>query len=106
MHHQKTLTDVVLGKGVEELTSEFAKKGHSAGFLSCTIAILYFLTIHGLETIGSSTIWRPAFRGLLADYAYPVCLETELGQMVSVIAHTSHSLGLCFGWDSHISLDR
>ena len=37
------------------------------------IAILYFLTIYGLEMLGSSTICRPWFRGLLADYAYVVC---------------------------------
>jgi hypothetical protein len=38
------------------------------------IAILYFLTIYGLERLGSSTIWKPWFRVLLADYAYVVCL--------------------------------
>lgn len=37
------------------------------------IAILYFATINGLEALGSSTIWKPAFRGVLADYAYVVC---------------------------------
>ena len=49
------------------------------------IAILYFGTIYGLETLGSSTIWKPSVRGLLADYAYVVCgmigspnLESEL----------------------------
>ncbi|GFF39868.1 putative transporter C543.05c [Aspergillus udagawae] len=36
------------------------------------IAILYFLTIYGLERLGSSTIWKPWFRGLLADYAYVI----------------------------------
>lgn len=76
---QETLTHLVLGKGVEELTSEFTARGHTAGFLSCTIAILYFLTIYALETLGSSTVWRPAFRGFLADYAYPVCFGFELG---------------------------
>lgn len=62
----------MLGKGVEELISEFTSKGYTAGFLSCVIAILYFLTIYSLETLGSSTVWRPVFRGLLADYAYVV----------------------------------
>lgn len=57
---------------MEELISEFTNKGHAAGFMSCMIAILYFLTIYSLETIGSSTAWRPDFRGLLADYAYVV----------------------------------
>lgn len=38
--------------------------------MSCMIAILYFLTIYALEMLGSSTVFRPVFRGLLADYAY------------------------------------
>ena len=38
--------------------------------MSCMIAILYFLTINGLELLGGSTVFRPVFRGLLADYAY------------------------------------
>jgi hypothetical protein len=36
------------------------------------IAILYFLTIYGLEKLGVSTIWKASVRGLIADYAYPV----------------------------------
>ncbi|KUM55965.1 hypothetical protein ACN42_g11265 [Penicillium freii] len=63
---------IYISKGVEELISEFTSKGHTAGFMSCVIAILYFLTIYSLEAIGSSTVWRPAFRGLLADYAYVI----------------------------------
>jgi hypothetical protein len=66
---------------VEELIGEFKNRGHTAGFMSCTIAILYFLTIYGLETIGSSTVWRPAFRGLLADYAYPVRSNVKANQL-------------------------
>ncbi|KAK1141532.1 hypothetical protein N8T08_008945 [Aspergillus melleus] len=46
--------------------------GSAAGFMSTMIAILYFLTIYGLEMLGSSTICRPWFRGLLADYAYVI----------------------------------
>ncbi|KAK5805961.1 hypothetical protein VI817_000219 [Penicillium citrinum] len=63
---------IYISKGVEELISEFTTKGHIAGFMSCMIAILYFLTIYSLEAIGSSTVWRPGFRGLLADYAYVI----------------------------------
>ncbi|KAB8078327.1 HCO3 transporter family-domain-containing protein [Aspergillus leporis] len=59
-------------KGVEELINEFTKSGATAGFMSCMIAILYFLTIYGLEWLGSSTVCRPWFRGLLADYAYVI----------------------------------
>lgn len=59
-------------KGVEELVSEFSSRGSTDGYLSCTVAILYFATIYALEKLGSSTIFRPSFRGFLADYAYPV----------------------------------
>lgn len=77
-----------LGKGVEELISEFKNRGHTAGFMSCTIAILYFLTIYGLETIGSSTAWRPAFRGLLADYAYPVRFVIKYANYKRACSHS------------------
>ncbi|OJJ52254.1 hypothetical protein ASPSYDRAFT_95775 [Aspergillus sydowii CBS 593.65] len=59
-------------KGVEELVNEFTTHGRDAGYLACMIAILYFLTIYGLEKLGSSTVWKPSIRGLLADYAYPL----------------------------------
>lgn len=59
-------------KGVEELVNEFSAHGRDAGYLACMIAILYFLTIYGLEKLGSSTFARPSIRGFLADYAYPV----------------------------------
>lgn len=59
-------------KGVEELVYQFTSRGNAIGFLSTMIAILYFATIYALETLGSSTMWKPWFRGLLADYAYPV----------------------------------
>ncbi|KAF2267808.1 HCO3 transporter family protein [Lojkania enalia] len=57
-------------KGVEELVNEFSVAGSTAGFLSCMIAILYFGSVYGLERLGSSTIWKPWFRGVIADYAY------------------------------------
>ncbi|KAL4923485.1 anion exchange family protein [Aspergillus undulatus] len=59
-------------KGVEELVNEFTSYGPAAGFMSCMIAILYFLSIYGLEWLGSSTVFQPWFRGLLADYAYVI----------------------------------
>lgn len=52
--------------------NEFNKYGDTPGYLSCMIAILYFGTIYGLEKLGSSTVWTPRFRGLLADYSYVV----------------------------------
>ncbi|KAJ5346890.1 uncharacterized protein N7506_000143 [Penicillium brevicompactum] len=60
-------------KGVEELVNEFTTVGHSAGFMSCMIAILYFLSIYGLEKLGSSTVWKAGYRGIFADYAYVFC---------------------------------
>jgi len=59
-------------KGVEELVAEFTTYDSTQGYLSCVIAILYFGTIYSLEAIGQSTLFRPWFRGVLADYAYPV----------------------------------
>jgi hypothetical protein len=57
-------------KGVEELVNEFEVAGDAAGYLSCATAILYFGSIYGLEKLGGSTLWKPWFRGVLADYAY------------------------------------
>ena len=59
-------------KGVEELIYQFTSRGSTVGFLSAMIAILYFATVYALEKLWSSTMWKPGFRGLLADYAYPV----------------------------------
>ncbi|KAF2738700.1 anion exchange family protein [Polyplosphaeria fusca] len=57
-------------KGVEELVNEFSQENPSAGYMSCVIAILYFGSVYSLEKLGSSTMWKPWVRGLLADYAY------------------------------------
>ncbi|KAL3475108.1 HCO3 transporter family-domain-containing protein [Aspergillus californicus] len=64
-------------KGVEELVNEFTAYGSTPDFLSCLIAIMYFLTVYSLEWLGSSTICRPWFRGLLADYAYVAFYPTQ-----------------------------
>lgn len=60
-------------KGVEELVSQF-DRGSASGFLTCLIAVLYFLTIYALEALGSSTILTPFYREILADYAYVVSI--------------------------------
>ncbi|PGH26751.1 hypothetical protein AJ80_01515 [Polytolypa hystricis UAMH7299] len=59
-------------KGVEELVYEFSSRDITSGYLTCLIAILYFATIYGLEALGSSTMWKAGFRGILADYAYVI----------------------------------
>lgn len=59
------------------------------------IAILYFGTIYGLEKLGSSTMWKPSLRGLLADYAY----------VVRSLFRQCHDLE--YGFNSqHLSIDR
>ncbi|KAI8219418.1 putative transporter [Colletotrichum sp. SAR 10_86] len=63
---------IIIVKGVEELVNEFTTEGSAAGYLACLIAILYFGTVYALEKLGSSTLWRAGFRGILADYAYVV----------------------------------
>ncbi|KAI4256148.1 MAG: hypothetical protein L6R42_006377 [Xanthoria sp. 1 TBL-2021] len=58
-------------KGVEELVAEITTFNSTQGFMACGMAILYFGTIYSFENIGQSTLFRPWFRGILADYAYP-----------------------------------
>lgn len=55
---------------MEELVNEFSEVDRTAGFMSCMIAILYFLTVYSLELLGTSTVFRPGIRNLIADYAY------------------------------------
>ncbi|KAF2680327.1 hypothetical protein K458DRAFT_373575 [Lentithecium fluviatile CBS 122367] len=57
-------------KGVEELVNEFSVATSAGGYLSCLIAILYFGSLYGLERLGSSVIWKPWARGILADYSF------------------------------------
>ncbi|KAK8116894.1 Hco3- transporter family protein [Apiospora kogelbergensis] len=61
---------IYMVKGVEELVYEFEQHGATAGYLSCIIAILYFASVYSLEKLGQSTVWKPWFRSILADYAY------------------------------------
>ncbi|KAF2460343.1 HCO3 transporter family-domain-containing protein [Lineolata rhizophorae] len=57
-------------KGVEEIVNEFTQYGSTPGFLTTLIAILYFGTVYGLEKLGSSTVFKPSIREVLADYSY------------------------------------
>lgn len=57
-------------KGVEELVYLFEASGFDGGYLSIAIAILYFGSVYGLEKLGSSTLWTPGIRGILADYSF------------------------------------
>jgi hypothetical protein len=38
--------------------------------MSCMVAILFFGTVYALEKIGTSTLFTPWTRSILADYAY------------------------------------
>ena len=89
-------------KGVEELVNEFSAHGRDAGYLACMIAILYFLTIYGLEKLGSSTFARPSIRGFLADYAYPVDSPPPFSYFVSseLTSSARHSI---LGWFRSLS---
>lgn len=64
------------------------------------VAILYFLTIYGLEMLGSSTICRPWFRELLADYAYVVRFPTSTMKLSNNVRSEQSS-----GLDSSIFLE-
>ncbi|KAF1918972.1 anion exchange family protein [Ampelomyces quisqualis] len=57
-------------KGVEELVYLFEPTTTAGGYLSIVIAILYFGSVYGLEKLGTSTLWKPWIRGILADYSF------------------------------------
>lgn len=59
-------------KGVELLIAEFESDGPTDGFMSVTIALLFFFTVYVLEMVGKGVWFRPWIRGFLGDYAYPV----------------------------------
>lgn len=69
--------------------------GLGAGYLSTMIAVLYFLTIYGLHILGKSTILRPGFRMILADYAYVVSnISGRLNNELLIISSSRLSSGL------------
>lgn len=59
-------------KGVELLIAEFESDGPTDGFMSVTIALMFFFTVYALEMIGKGVWFRPWVRGFLSDYAYPI----------------------------------
>lgn len=59
-------------KGVELLIGEFESNGPADGFMSVTIALLFFFTVYTLEMVGNGIWYRPGVRGFLGDFAYPV----------------------------------
>ena len=79
---------------------EFDTRGRQAGYLSCLIAVLYFATVYGIERLGSSTIWKPRYRGFLADYAYvvsqPLCRIDERRTLPHPCNRLPRYFGLAF----------
>lgn len=59
-------------KGVELLIGEFESNGPADGFMSVTIALLFFFTVYTLEMVGNGIWFRAGVRGFLGDFAYPV----------------------------------
>jgi hypothetical protein len=59
-------------KGVELLVGEFESDGPTDGFMSVTIALMFFFTVYVLELVGNGVWFRPWVRNILGDYAYPV----------------------------------
>ncbi|KAM0798558.1 HCO3 transporter family protein [Usnea florida] len=59
-------------KGVELLIDEFERSGPTDGFMSVTIALLFFFTVYCLEMVGKGIWFRPWIRDFLGDYAYPI----------------------------------
>lgn len=70
-------------KGVELLISEFESEGSTDGFLSVTIALMFFFTVYVLEMVGKGVWFRPHVRAFLSDYAYPVSFPTDYKVYVS-----------------------
>ena len=63
--------------------------------------ILYFLSIYGLEKLGSSTVWRAGYRGIFADYAYVVSFTSVKDPDVSHLLRVQISTIFWVGF-SHI----
>ena len=69
-------------KGVELLIGEFESNGPTDGFMSVTIALMFFFTVYILELIGNGIWFRPSIRNFLGDYAYPVCDIPDLSLII------------------------
>ena len=79
-------------KGVEELVSEFSDYGSVDGFMAVVIALLFFGTVYALEAVGSGIWFRPWFRGVLGDYAYPVCHNSPSSLATDILKDCYHLL--------------
>lgn len=57
---------------MELLIAEFESGGPTDGFMSVTVALMFFFTVYALEMVGKGVWFRLWVRGFLGDYAYPV----------------------------------
>ena len=65
-------------KGVELLIGEFESDGPTDGFMSVTIALMFFFTVYVLELVRHGIWFRPWIRNFLGDYAYPVSFRVTM----------------------------
>ncbi|KXT04267.1 hypothetical protein AC578_7892 [Pseudocercospora eumusae] len=59
-------------KGVEELVANFDQSNLAAGYLGIIIALCFWATVTWLENMGDTILFKPYYRKLLSDYAYPI----------------------------------
>lgn len=63
---------IYVEKGVQELVAVFSEGNPTQGYLSIVIAICFMLTVYVLEFVGTTILFKPWMRSILADYAYPI----------------------------------
>lgn len=76
-------------KGVEEVVAEF-DNGMLDGYLSCIIAILFFLSAWSLTHVGSSQYFHYLVRSVLSDYAliFPTLFWTGFSHFPGPLSET------------------
>lgn len=52
--------------------ANFEESNAAAGYLGIVIALCFWATVWWLEAMGGTILFRPYWRKLLSDYAYPV----------------------------------
>lgn len=77
------------------LIGEFESEGPTDGFMSVTIALLFFFTVYVLEMVGNGIWFRPGARGFIGDYAYPVysMLARTAGWLAESVNRSRQSSG-------------
>lgn len=68
----RPITDNLAVKGVQEVSYSFYDEKITNGFMTAMIAIMYSLTVYFLEKMRGTTLFKPAVREFLSEYAYPL----------------------------------